>query len=146
MASPKIVTFFLYDEAAGTALTGATPTFDAYKDDTGANLAQPAISEIGGGAYKFTPVFTTDKCIVAVINGGAGSAPRRQGLFLRPEDYYIDDILDLTDATFGKWVYDSGTYVMTLYRADGVTVLAEFDMQDDAGAPTATNPYRRVPV
>lgn len=148
MTSPRIVAFFLYDETTGTPLTGAVPVFDTYKDDTGTNLTAPAITEIGGGAYKFTPVFPTNKGIVYVIDGTAGSTPRRQSAFLRPEDYNLDVITDLQDEMLGEWkIFTSGPDAnrMVLYRIDG-SVLKKFDLQNSAGSATTSNPFRRVPV
>lgn len=149
MASPKIQVFFLYDLATGLPLTGATPTFSTYKDDTGVNLAQPSIVEIGGGAYKFLPVFTTDKGIAFVIDAGASSNPRYVAGFLRPEDFYLDRVEDMYQEHFGKWeIFTTGPDVnrLVLYRDDGVTVLKKFDLHNAAGVATTVNPYRRTPV
>lgn len=150
MASPKIEVFFLYD-GAGVPLTGATPTFDTYKDDLGANLSQPSITEIGGGAYKFTPDITTDpdRGIAYVVDGGASANPRRLARYIRPEDYALDQIQDLHDLEFGKWqIFTSGGDINRLvtYRPDGTTVLKKFDLFDSAGVPTSINPFRRTPV
>jgi hypothetical protein len=149
MSSPKIQVFFLYDLATGLPLTGATPTFSTYKDDTGSNLAQPAISEIGGGSYKFTPTFPTDKGIACVIDGGASANPRYVASYMRPEDFYIDRVEDLYQETFGKWrIHTSGADAnrLVLYQTDGVTVLKKFDLQDTNGIPTTTNPFIKIPV
>lgn len=150
MASPKIEVFFLYD-GTGAPLTGATPTFDTYKDDLGANLSQPAITEIGGGAYKFTPDITTNpnRGIAYVVNGGASANPRRLARYVRPEDYAPDLLPDLYDMNFGKWeIKTSGPDInrMITYRIDGVTILKKFDLFDAAGVPTSINPFRRDPV
>lgn len=149
MASPKIVIFFLFDEATGVPLTGATPTFDTYKDDAGVDVSQPTITEIGGGAYKFTPVFPTDKGLAFLVNGGVGSAPRRQSGFLRPEDYNLDILTDLGDEAFGKWeIKTTGPDAnrLVLYRQDGVTILKKFDLFNSVGSPTYQNPFKRTPV
>lgn len=150
MASPKIEVFFLYD-SNGAPLTGATPVFDTYKDDLGTNLSQPTISEIGGGAYKFTPDITTnpDRGIAYVIDGGVSANPRRLARYVRPEDYALDLVLDLHDMEFGKWqIFTSGGDIHRLvtYRADGVTILKKFNLFDSAGVPTAINPFRRDPI
>lgn len=153
MASPKIVVFWLYDALTGDRLEGATPTFEVYQDDTGTPIAQPAITEIGEGAYKFTPVFPTDKWILYVINTGAGVIPAKKEATLRPEDY-IEDALeagltDLTDVALGKWeVRTTGPDAnrLILYREDGTTVLKKFDLTSSIGAPTTTNPFKRTPV
>lgn len=149
MASPKIVTFFLYDEATGLPLTGASPAFDTYKDTDGSNVSQPTITEVGGGCYKFTPVFPTDKGLVFIINGGAGVIPRRQSGFMRPEDYNLDILTDVKDEMFGKWeIKTSGPDVnrLILYREDGITVLKKFDLYNSSGLPSTVNPFKRQPV
>lgn len=149
MASPQIVVFFLFDETTGAPLTGVVPTFDTRRDSDGTVVAAPTITEVGGGAYKFTPSFPTDKGLVFVINGGVGSSPRRQAMFLRPEDYNVDLITDLNDVAFGKWqVFDTGPDAnrLVLYREDGVTVLKKFDLSDNLGAPAVNNPFKRDPV
>lgn len=150
MASPKIVVFSIFDITTGAPVTGATPTWTTYKDDTGANLAQPSFVEIGGGLYYFTPVFTTNRGIAYILDtGGASNTPDKYSGYLRPEDFYVDDILDLKDEAFGKWqIFTSGPDAnrLVLYRADGVTVLKKFDLADAAGAATSINPYRKTPV
>jgi len=148
MSAPKIAVFFIYSEMTGAPLPGATPVFDSYVDDTGTPVAPPVISEIGGGAYKFTPVFPTDKGLVYVIDSGIGATPRYQAGFLRPEDYNIDFITDLNDQAFGKWqvvTIGGDANRLVLYRQDG-SVLKKFDLVDANGNPTFTDPFRRNPV
>lgn len=150
MTSPKIEVFFLYDNT-GAPLTGATPTFDTYKDDLGSNLTQPSISEIGGGAYKFTPDITTNpnRGIAYVVDGGVSSNPRRLARYVRPEDYAVDKLIDLYDLAFGKQqVFTSGGDANRLvtYRTDGITILKKFDLFDSGGSPASVNFYRRDPV
>lgn len=148
MASPKIEVLFFYDNA-GAPLTGLTVTFDTYKDDLGSNLAQPTITEIGGGAYKFTPVLNPARGIVYIVNGGATANPRRQSRFCRPEDYAVDLLQDMSDMDFGKWeIKTTGPDAnrMLTYRPDGVTILKRFNLFDAAGVPTSINPFRRDPI
>lgn len=151
MSSPKIVVFFLYDATTGVPLTGVVPTFATYKDDLGTNLTQPTISEIGGGAYKFTPDITTNpnRGIVYVIDGTAAASPRRGAGYVRPEDFAVDQVQDLWDLGFGKWqILTSGADInrMVTYRSDGTTILKKFNLFDSAGVPTSTNPFRRDPI
>lgn len=151
MASPKIEVFFLYNASTGAPLTGVVPVFETYKDDLGTNLTQPAITEIGGGAYKFTPDITTNpnRGIVYVIDGTAAASPRRVARFVRPEDYAADLLPDMYDMDFGKWqIATSGPDVnrMVTYRSDGVTILKKFNLFDSAGVPTSINPFRRDPI
>lgn len=167
MASPKIVSFFIFDPTTGNPVTGQTMTFVTYKNELGTNVSQPTIIEIGGGAYYFTPVFTGSHGIAYCIDCGVGANPAKVSGYLRPEDYYTDnvdatsssiltavgtvqsDITDLKDEALGQWrIFTSGSDAnrLVLYRQDGVTVLKKFDLTDSVNAPTTTNPYRRTPV
>jgi hypothetical protein len=150
MSSPKILSFFLYDSTTGVPLTGAVPTFTSYRDTDGASITQPSIAEIGGGAYKFTPVFPTDKGIVfSIYSGSVATIPEYQSGFLRPEDYNVDYLIDIYDEHFGKWeIKTSGVDAnrLILYRVDGVTVLKKFDLYDSLGFPGVNNPFKRDPV
>lgn len=151
MASPKLEVFFLYDNN-GDPKTGVVGiTFSAYKNELGTNLTQPAITEIGGGAYSFLPIFTADHGIVYVINTN-GSNPKYVQKFIRPEDYAAENIgqsfVDATDVALGKWEIVSvgpDANRLILYRQDN-TILKKFDLFDQDGLPTSFNPFKRVPV
>jgi hypothetical protein len=151
MSSPKLEVFFIYDSASAP-LSGLTPTFDVYKDDLGADLLRPTISEIGSsGAYKFTPDVTSipGRGIAYVVNCGAGAWPIRLARYIRPEDFAVDMITDLWEEAFGKWkIFTSGPDInrLVLYKTDGVTVLKKFDLQSQAGFPTTINPFAKIPV
>lgn len=149
MATAHKIVFFLYHPLTGAPLTGATPTFSTYKDTNGVDLAQPAISEIGGGAYQFTISFPTNLAVVFVVYSGGSAVPDYQDGYVRPEDWYIDYLLDMKDEVIGKWeIMTSGPDAnrLVLYREDGTTVLKKFDLQTSAGAPTTVNPFKRIPV
>lgn len=150
MASPKIEVLFVYNSSTGAPLTGQTLTFDTYKNDLGTNVSQPSITEIGGGAYKFTPVFADPaRGIVYVINTGSGATPARLARFMRPEDWNTDDITLLKKYQEGRWkIFTTGPDAnrLVLYDDDEVTVLFKFDLKDSAGAPAVTNVLERVPV
>lgn len=152
MATPKLEVFFLFDNN-GDPKTGVTGlTFSTYKDHLGVNITpQPTISEIGGGAYKFLPVFVSDQGIVYVVNA-TGSNPKYVTKFMRPEDYAAEEAgagqIDAIDAALGKWqIFTSGPDAnrLVIYRQD-TTVLKKFDLFDKDGLPTAVNPFRREPV
>jgi hypothetical protein len=151
VSSPKIEVFFVYDDTSAP-LTGLTPTFDVYKDDLGADLLRPTITEIGtSGAYKFTPDITSipGRGIAYVVNCGSGAWPMRLARYIRPEDFAVDMIQDIHDESFGKWkIFTSGPDInrLVIYKADGVTVLKKFDLLSQAGFPTTTNPFSKVPV
>jgi hypothetical protein len=147
MASPKIVVFALFSASSGSPLPGQTPGFLTYKDEAGTDITMPTISEVGGGLYKFTPNFTTNHGAGFMIDAGASSSQRYLYGYLRPEDYYVDNLQDLYDVEFGKWeVVTTGPDAnkMVLYRPDD-TVLKKFDLTDAAGNPTFSSPFKRTP-
>lgn len=90
MTSPRLEVLFFYDASTGAPLTGLSPSFTSYRNDLGTSLTPPTITEIGGGAYGFTPVFSDPaRAIAYVAYGGSGSAPRYSRL-MRSEDWAAD--------------------------------------------------------
>lgn len=147
--SPKIVVFWLYNATTGAPAAGETPVFTVYKDDQGNDMAQPSITAIGGGAYKFTPVFDSGEGIAFSISSGSTALPLYQSGYLRPEDYFIDDIAILKQIETGKWqIHTTGPNEnqLVLYDEDGVTALYTFDLADEDGNPVSTGPFRRTPA
>ena len=45
----------------------------------------------------------------------------------------------------GRWKINTGTNKMTFYDSDGITPIAVFDLKDEAGQPSSTKVYERVP-
>jgi hypothetical protein len=149
MASPRYEVFFAYDLATGVPLTGAAGgmSFDTYKDETGTNLSQPAITEIGGGAYKFLPTFaSTSHGVVYVLNLGTGAAPARVARYARNEDFASEDGLQFQMARCKIFVSGGDANRLVVYQPDGTTPLMKFDLKDQLGAPTYSSPFERVPV
>jgi hypothetical protein len=150
MASPAIEVLFFYSASTGAPLTGLTPTFTTYTDTSATPVAQPVISEIGGGAYKFTPVLTASQGIVYVVDGGATASPRYQTRYIRTSDFAgLDDVLTLLKYAEGRYkIFTSGPDAnrLVLYDTDDVTVLIKFDLYNSAGSAAASNTYERVPV
>jgi len=149
MASPKIEVLFFYSASTGAPLTGLTPTFTTYSDTSGTPVAQPAVSEIGGGAYKFTPTLTANQGIVYVLDAGATATPRYATRYMRYEDYFTDYTKDIYQYEQGRWkIFTTGPDAnrMVFYEDDGTTVLKKFDLLDSAGSPTTSSPFERDPV
>lgn len=151
MASPRAEVLFFYDSVAGTPKTGLTLTFSTYKDTSGTNLSQPTFTEIGGGAYMFTPTFADPtKGIVYVVNGGATAVPQYQARYMRPEDWNTDNsdwsVANLKEWAQGSWqIQTTGPDAnkLIIYGTDGVTVLHKFALTDQNGNPTSTNVFKR---
>jgi hypothetical protein len=156
MASPKIEVFWLFNAGTGVPLTGATPTFTYYADTSGTPLAQPSITEIGGGAYKFTPSVSANQGIVYTIDAGVSSGNRYIFRHIREEDWNNDaipDVLSIVERIQllkeGRWkVHSSGLDAnrLVLYSSDGTTALQKWDLKDLAGSPTIAEVFERVPV
>lgn len=72
------ISFALYDAVTGAPLTGATPAFVQYRDILGNARTPPAITELGGGQYGFSPTDADEAARVAyLLDAGAGAQPRR---------------------------------------------------------------------
>lgn len=91
MASPKLEIFYIYDPATGLPLPGVVPTFSKYTDNLGNPIAQPAISDYGGGAYGFTPVFADPTKGILYLVDTTGKSPLYYGRYMRPEDWNEDN-------------------------------------------------------
>jgi len=135
----------IYISDSGQPATGLTPVWDNLKkaSDGTDYLPQPAISEIGGGWYKFTqPDISED--LTGVIDGGAAltsNADRYIPVDITPDDFGMTDILDVIIK--GSQELDPTTDTLTLKRRDGVTVLVTFDLvktSESIGAYKARSP------
>lgn len=167
MPSPKIIGFFILDPVTGAPLTGLTPTFVSYKNETGSDLSHPSFVEVGGGAYYFSPAFVAGHTIFYLVS--TGGAPAYLSGILRPEDFNTDnvdtpssslatssavtalqgDVTILKKVATGKWaIVSSGpdNNRIVFYDVDGTTPLYKFDLKDVTGVPTTTSPFSRTPV
>lgn len=50
----------------------------------------------------------------------------------------------LRDMTAGRWKIDSSTNVMSFYKEDNVTLVAQFDLFDDLGNPSSDAVFERT--
>jgi hypothetical protein len=135
MPSPQMEVFFLFDQATGAPKTGqAGLSFSSYTDETGGALTPPSIVEIGGGAYGFTPAFTsTSHGIVYVLNCGAGVTPTYVTRYARPEDWLYENI-ELGRKQIVRSGGDANKRI--LFKPDGATVIQKFALLDENGNPT----------
>ena len=150
MASPKMEVFFLFNDATDAPKTGQTGlSFDSYKDEAGTDVSpQPAIVEIGGGAYGFTPAFpSSSHGICYVLNCGSGVFPTHVTRYMRSEDWLPDGIQTLLDVGLGGATVDAALKQMILYKPDGITEIARFNLLDDTGAATVgPSIFSKVPA
>lgn len=92
LASPKLEVFAFYN-SSNVPLAGLSVSFAAYRDSSGAVVASPAVSEMGDGLYKFTPVFSdVTKGIGYIADGGSTAYPRYYSRYMRPEDWNTDSV------------------------------------------------------
>jgi hypothetical protein len=149
MASPRREIYLATNATSGAPLSGLTPTFLTYKDETGTNLTQPSITEVGTtGIYMFTPTLQINHIIVYVIDNGASAANRYEWGTIRAEEYDIDLVAGNPAATWdvvrsghvtagtygalmrlltaifaGRVVIDSALGTIKIYDLDGTTLL-----------------------
>ena len=147
--SAKSEIFTIYD-TSGDPLPGLTVTFYCYSSDIGTVLTPPSIIGLGGGIYKFTPVFPNNQTgIVYIIDCTLSSLNRFYSRHMRPEDWLIeDDVGFLKKYVSNKWeTFTSGVNnnKVVIYENDGTTVLKKYNLLDASGLPTVSNPYKRVP-
>jgi len=119
----------VYFANAGVPETGLTPTWNNIKkvSDGSDFTPQPAITEVGGGWYKFTqPTITED--LTGVVDGGAtlADSDRYVPVDITPDDFGMTDLLD--GLIKGSQVLDPTGDTLTLKRRDGSTVLVTFDL------------------
>lgn len=100
--------FSVYNSVTGAPITGAagSMSFTTYKDDLGTNLSAPAITEVGGGLYKFVPTFTLGRIICFILN--TGNNPTYLAGSIRPEDFSAWSFAP-SPAAFVFAVYDAVT-------------------------------------
>ena len=98
------------DVAVSTRSSHSDPT-NAIKGSPGKTLQEVFDNERGtDGAYTGTPP-TVEEIRIELEKAGT-------------------KLTDLHDEAFGKWILDPTAKTLTLYKADGVTILKTFDLSD----------------
>lgn len=123
----------------GVPKTGLSPLIDIIDmADNSVVVNDAAMSEVGQGIYKYEYAAADDTknytgiCDSVVLTGSeryAYTGSEIEGVvnLIKTE---TDKIRDLHDEAFGKWILDYIAKTLTLYKADGVTVLKVFDLGD----------------
>ena len=88
----------------------------------------------GLSAYLYNASFTPGNSYL--IDWRDNSTPVNTVSYMR--ESWQTQIEDLHDEAFGKWTLDPAAKTLTLYRADGVTVLKTFNLTDTSAS---INPY-----
>lgn len=139
-----IVQFFIYDITTGAPLSGLTPSFNYYKrrnsDGTITDLADPAITDDGGGLYEFTiddDTLIAGSTINYVIDATASSAAR-----------YLEDHID-ADAVAEAAAAQVGTGILTFGVTASTVRRHCFPRLNDWSAttsPTSTTVTEKIDV
>ena len=67
-----------------------------------------------------------------------------QGIII-DEQTMLAQVSSIYQMEMGRWKIDTSTNKMTFYDTDGTTPLITFNLKDDAGLPSSTKVYERVP-
>lgn len=153
MASERLIVFAIYSAATGAPLASQAPTFVTIREDNGTAIAPaPAITEIGGGLYKFTaPLPASGRGVAYVIDCGAASAARYMDGYYSPEEaqtpYRVATLHAM--ATGRRQVHTSGAFSGRLVHydpANPATVVQKFRLLAadgvtlDTAAPFVADP------
>lgn len=152
--SPQIEVFWIYSLTTGAPLTGqaGVMSFLFYANDLGVPITpQPVITEIGGGAYKFTPTLAGDgrAAVYTLHVANADATPANVNRLVRKEDWYHDSIARIQAISEGHWkisTVGADANTLTLYDKDGTTILQQWSLFDNIGLPTTTKIYERRPT
>ena len=132
--------YYVYFSDAGVPKTGLTPDFEYLKtaeNSTDKSGSAPAITEIGGGFYKFditlgtAPWDVTTEDLVGVIDGGSSLADvdRYKSMTITKRGQAL--------ARIGhKTVQTKSTGDVIVYAADDTTEEMKFDITDAAATIT----------
>lgn len=101
-----------------------------WDSDVGMWLAQLAVVSFQEGEW-----------LLYGVSDVSGSLPQFSSLWWGD---YVDDIPETRQAALGRWKIEGTT--LRLYEEDGLTVFMEFDLKDDAGAPSNTKVFDKDPV
>jgi hypothetical protein len=108
--------------------------------DTGASIDM--IDTTGG-----TIIFAPDHVVSSVVTVSGGNVITGDISDITPTINAIKAKTDdIHQVETGRWKIDTATKKMIFYDTDGTTPLKEYDLKDENGNPTSSNPYERVPV
>jgi hypothetical protein len=126
----------VYFSDAGVPKTLLTPTWAYLYTIAGAPVIGPAISEIGGGWYKFTLAPTEN--LVGAIDGGAGlaNADRYPSVFLTPNDDSLRMALGKGSGKVIVTLDNATTLVQQFYDIDNMTLLFTLTTSKTTGGRT----------
>jgi hypothetical protein len=119
----------IYFANAGVPATGLSPAWLTLKkvSDGTDFTPQPAITEIGGGWYKFDqPDISED--LIGVVDGTAtlSDTDRYVPVNLTPDDFGMTDLIDALIE--GSQELDKDNDELIIKRRDGTTVLITYDL------------------
>ena len=134
-----IIAFFT---DGGTPKTGLSPTLDVWKTDGTQVVTAQAMTEIGGGFYKYEYTgYDEDEDYVIRADGTATLSGYDRYVFSTNETAGIGKILKIGK---NKWEIKGNQFI--IYDDDDTTELYTFNLQTKSGSPTEKDPYKRIPV
>ena len=119
----------------GFTLLDATGVVDVPRSVAG-------VHEVGTstGIYASQVTFTT-QFSGSILWDTGGSSPVYAAEQYNPT---AENIAFIKDIEGGRWTIDNTTNKMTFYKSDNTTVVAEFDLQNSAGAPSVSEVFTRL--
>jgi hypothetical protein len=137
----NLISFFTEN---GVPKTGLSPTITITKLDGTVVVSSASMTEVGSGFYYYDfSAYDNAEDYVYLADGGAT---------LNNSERYTtgtnnnQDSIDARKIIKNKAISSTSTNKLTIYDDDGSTELFEYDLQDDSGNPSATTPFRRIPV
>jgi len=119
-------TFAVYITELGVPKTGLSPTWSTLTDQDGNAEAQPSITEIGGGFYKFVIDITYEEIWMGVVDAGLitmGNSERYVPVVLKR----YDSLTSIRSEVYVTPMYnedaDSLTFVAYLMQNGGIVAV-----------------------
>jgi len=119
----------------GFTLLDAVGVVDAPRSTTG-------VHEVGTSTGIFAAQVTFDTQFSgSILWDTGGGSPVYAAEQYNPT---AENIAFIKDIEGGRWTIDNITNKMTFYKSDNTTVVAEFDLQNSAGAPSVSEVFTRL--
>ncbi len=109
---------------------------------TSGSRSTSGVHEVGTntGIYGAPVTFST-QFSGSILWDTGGSSPVYAAEQYNPTAENIEFIRDIEG---GRWTINGTTNKMTFYKSDNTTVVAEFDLQDSADAPSVSEVFTRL--
>jgi len=140
-----MITVLSFFTKNGLLATGLTPKLDVREFDGTLIVNQATMIELSAGVYKYEFSGDETKDYLTISDGGATLAVTERYKFGGTETTELqNNIKDILRVEFGRWKISNNK--MTFYKEDGISILHEFNLKDQAGNPNSLNVFERTPV